>query len=163
MIIQLDRYDPQVIEFAQAYLEYYQDEWKSVPIHRLASLEFRKKLNEGGNDSVELGIGFGYDLSRFNKEAYELSKVHRRRYDFPGFNGEAILIFLRYLDKCYEKEKKIKEAIKGKIYSELGSKGDVFKRKSPKKSMMTSKSGGRKSSRRTRRTRRRTRRTRRRT
>jgi hypothetical protein len=161
MIIQLDRYVPQVIEFARAYLDYYQDEWKSVPIHRLASLEFRKKLNEGGYDSVELGIGFGYDLSRFNKEAYEQSKKDsRRRYDFPKFDGETILIFLRYLDKHKNYEK---EAIIHKFYSELGKDGILLKKKSHKKSMTTSKSGGRKSSRRTRRTRRRTRRTRRRT
>ena len=117
MIIQIDRYDPQVIEFTRAYLDYYHNEWR-VPLHRLASLEFRNKLNEGGYDSVELGIGFGYDLSRFNKKAYERSKKDSRRYDFPEFDGEAILIFLRYLNKHKDYEK---EAIVSKFYSELCS------------------------------------------
>lgn len=157
MIIQIDRYDPQVIEFAEAYLDYYRDEIQ--PDHRLATIEFRDELNKGDKDSKLLGIGFDYDLSRFNKEAYDQSKKDgRRRYDFPRFDGELILIFQRYLVKCYEK-KKITEAIKGKIYSELGMKP-------PKKSTTTSKIGGRKSRRRvccihrTRRTRRRSKTTR---
>lgn len=154
MIIQIDRYDPQVIEFARAYLDYYQDEWKSVPIHILASLKFRNKLNEGGYDSVELGIGFDYKLSRFNKKTYELSKVDRRRYDFPEFDGEAILIFLRYLDnhKNYEKE-----AIIRKFYSEMGPTSEKTFSKRPHHTKMggNKRSGGRKSRRRTHRIRRR--------
>lgn len=153
MIIQIDRYDPQVIEFARAYLDYYHAEWTSVPIHRLASLKFRNKLNEGGYDSVELGIGFDYNLSRFNKKTYELSKVDRRRYDFPEFDGEAILIFLRYLDnhKNYEKE-----AIIRKFYSEMGPTAEkTFSKRPHHKKKGGSKRSGRKSRRRTYRTRRR--------
>jgi hypothetical protein len=153
MIIQIDRYDPQVIEFARAYLDYYQDDWKSVPIHRLASLEFRNKLNEGGYDSVELGIGVDYKLSRFNKKTYELSKVHRRHYDFPEFDGEAILIFLRYIDnhKNYEKE-----AIIRKFYSEMGPTSEkTFSKRPHHKKKGGNKRSGRKSRRRTHRTRRR--------
>lgn len=160
MIIQLDTYDPKVFEFARAYLDYYHNEWKSETLHRLASLEFRDKLNDGGFDSVELGIGFDYDLSRFNKEDYELSKVNKRRYDFPGFDGESILIFLRYINKHKNYEK---EAIISKLYGELGPKGDVFKSLQHKEKRR----GGRKSRRRsccirrTHRARRRTHRTRR--
>jgi len=150
MIIQIDTYDPQVIEFAQAYLDYYSGQIE--PDHRLANSNWRKNLNEGELDSTPLGIGFGYDLSRFNKEAYKQSrKDSRRRYDFPDFDGEAILIFRRYLNKYnqrYEKEKKIKEekeAIIGKLYRELGTDGILFQRKPHEKSMMTkSNSGGRK-------------------
>ena len=143
MIIQIDRYDPKVIEFARSYLDYYHDE-RNVPDHRLASLEFRHKLNEGEYDSVELGIGFNYDLSRFNKKAYEQSKVHRQRYDFPGFDGETILIFLRYLDKHNHYER---EAIASQLYRELGPYGigNVFRIKSHKITTK-SKRGGRKSS-----------------
>lgn len=155
MIIQIDRYDPKVIEFARSYLDYYHDE-RNVPDHRLASLEFRHKLNEGEYDSVELGIGFNYGLSRFNKKAYEQSKVNKQPYDFPGFDGESILIFLRYLDKHKHKNYE-KEAIISKLYGELGPKGDVFKSLQHKEKRR----GGRKSRgrscciRRTRRTRRR--------
>jgi hypothetical protein len=124
MIIQLDTYDQKVNEFARAYLDYYHNGWKSEPIHRLASLQFREKLNEGGFDSVELGIGVDYKLSQFNKKDYELSKCKRQRYDFPGFDGEAILIFLRYINKHNNHEKK---AIISKLYGELGPKGEVFK------------------------------------
>ena len=142
MIIQLDTYEPKVIEFARAYLDYYHNEWKSEPLHRLASLEFREKLNDGGFDSVELGIGFDYKLSRFNKGDYELSKFNRQRYDFPGFDGETILIFLRYLDKHKDYEK---EAIIRKLYDELGTKGSTtFSRPQHKKMGR----GGRKSRRR---------------
>jgi len=142
MIIQLDTYNPKVFEFARAYLDYYHNEWESEPLHRLASLEFREKLNEGGFDSVEFGIGFDYKLSRFNKGDYELSKVNRQRYDFPGFDGETILIFLRYLDKHKDYEKK---AIIRKLYGELGTKGSTtFSRPQHKKMGR----GGRKSRRR---------------
>lgn len=142
MIIQLDTYDPKVFEFARSYLDYYHNAWGSVPLHRLASLEFRKQLNEGGFDSVELGIGFDYKLSRFNKKDYELSKSKRQPYDFPGFDGEAILIFLRYLNKHNNYEK---EAIISKLYGELGTKGSTtFSRPQHKKMGR----GGRKSSRR---------------
>ena len=143
MIIQIDRYEPKVIEFARAYLDYYRNEWLPVPLHRLASLEFREKLNEGKLDSVELGIDFDYDLSRFNKEDYELSKVNKRRYEFPGFDGETILIFLRYLDKHNHYER---ETIASQIYRELGPYGigNMFRIKSHKITTK-SKRGGRKS------------------
>jgi hypothetical protein len=135
-------------------LDYYHDEWTSVPIHKLASLKFRNKLTEGGYDSVELGIGVDYNLSRFNKKTYELSKVHRRRYDFPQFDGEAILIFLRYLDnhKNYEKEAFIR-----KFYSEMGPTSEKTFSKRPHHTKMggNKRSGGRKSRRRTHRIRRR--------
>ena len=144
MIIQLDTYNPKVFEFARAYLDYYHNEWESEPLRRLASLEFREKLNEGGFDSVELSIGFDYKLSRFNKGDYELSKVNRQRYDFPEFDGETILIFLRYLDKHNDYEK---EAIIRKLYGELGTKGSAtFSRPQHKKMER----GGRKSRRRSR-------------
>jgi hypothetical protein len=84
---------------------------------------------------------------------YELSKVNKQHYDFPGFDGtaciekrcfsihdyclfinkkgEAILIFLRYIDKHKNYEK---EALTSKLYSELGPYGigNMFKRKSHK-------------------------------
>ena len=132
MIIQIDTLEPNVIEFARAYLDYYHCRWSLVPFHRLASSDFREKLNEGEFDSTPLGIDFDYDLSRFNKEDYELSKVNKQRYDFPGFDGEAILIFLRYLDKHKNYEK---EAIIRRLYGELGlyGIGNMFKRKSHKR------------------------------
>ena len=150
MIIQLDTYEPKVFEFARAYLDYYHNEWKFEPLRRLASLEFREKLNEGRFDSVELGIGFDYNLSRFNKKAYELSKVNKQPYGFPGFDGEAILIFLRYLDKYNHYER---EAIANQIYRELGPYGigHMFRIKSHKITTTKSKRGGRKSRRRRRR------------
>ena len=128
MIIQIDILEPNVIEFARAYLDYYHSRWSLVPLHRLASSDFREKLNEGKFDSTPLGIDFDYDISRFNKEDYELSKVNKQRYDFPGFDGEAILIFLRYLDKHKNYEK---EAIIRRLYGELGPYGigNMFKRK----------------------------------
>ena len=132
MIIQIDTYEPKIIEFVRTYLDYYHNDWKSVPIHRLASLDFRQKINEGKLDSTPLGIDIDYELSRFNKGDYELSKVNKQCYDFPGFDGEAILIFLRYLDKHNNYEK---EAIIRRLYDELGPYGigNMFKRKSHKK------------------------------
>jgi hypothetical protein len=132
MIIQIDTLEPNVIEFARAYLDYYHSRWLSVPLHRLASSDFREKLNEGKFDYTPLGIDFDYDLSRFNKGDYELSKVNKQRYDFPGFDGEAILIFLRYLDKHKNYEK---EVIARRLYDELGPYGigNMFKRKSHKR------------------------------
>lgn len=132
MIIQIDTCELKVIEFARAYLDYYHSRWSLVPLHRLASSDFREKLNEGKFDSTPLGIDFDYNLSRFNKEDYELSKINKQRYDFPGFDGEAILIFLRYLDKYKNYEK---EAIARRLYGELGPYGigNMFKRKSHKR------------------------------
>jgi hypothetical protein len=62
MIIQIDTYKPKIIEFARTYLDYYHNDWKSVPIHRLASLDFRRKINEGKLDSTPLGIDFDGEI-----------------------------------------------------------------------------------------------------
>lgn len=125
MIIQINKYDPEAFKFAQAYLKAEYDQWFSTPLHRLVSVEFLRKLENGKLDSNR------YDI-KFNPSR---------------FDGEECLLLLRYYEKHNDMHKNYdRHVTMGRLYSELGSNGSIF--------IKRSNSGGR-TSRKARRTRRR--------
>ena len=120
MIIQINKYDPDVFKFAQLYLRVEEDQWLGTPLHRLVSYKFLKDLDDGKLDSNR------YDI----------------KYNPVYFDGEECLILLRYynthkdMHKHYDKHVNI-----SRLYSELGPKGSIFKKNLKSKK---NKSGGRK-------------------
>lgn len=122
MIIQINKYDPDVFKFAQLYLRVEVDQWLGTPRHRLVSPEFLKDLDDGKLDST----------------------IYNIKYNPVYFDGEECLILLRYynthkdMHNNYDKHVNI-----GRLYSELGPKGTIFKNsKKSKKGNKSSKSGG---------------------
>ena len=115
MIIQINKYDPDVFKFAKLYLRIEEDQWLGTPLHRLVSPKFLKDLDDGKLDFTI------YDI----------------KYNPVYFDGEECLILLRYYHKHKHYDKYTNVA---RLYSELGPNGSIFKnRKKSKKS----KSGGR--------------------
>jgi hypothetical protein len=106
MKIQINKYDSEVYNFVKAYLKFFEEEWLYTPQHRLASSEFLKNLNDGVFDSIEYDVAFNPLV----------------------FNAEECFIVFRYyyihndMYKNYDKH-----ANMSRIYSELGSQGDIFK------------------------------------
>ena len=106
MKLQINKYDPEVFKFVKAYLKANEEEWLYTPQHRLSSREFLKKLNDGAFDSIE------YDI-KFNPSV---------------FDAEECFIVFRYYNNHKDMHKNYdKYANISRIYSELGSKGSVFK------------------------------------
>jgi len=119
MKIQINKYDNEVYKFVKAYLKEYEDDWLFTPRHRLASSEFFRNLDDGAFDSIEYDIKINTWI----------------------FNAEECFIVFRYynihkdMHKNYDKYVNLE-----RMYSELGTKGSVFVKKSIKK-----REGGRKS------------------
>ena len=118
MKIQINKYDPEVYKFVKLYLKEYEEEWLFTPQHRLASIDFFRNLEDGVFDSIE------YDIT-INPLV---------------FNAQECFIVFRYynihkdMHKNYDKYVNLE-----RMYSELGTKGSVFVKKSIKRD------GGRKS------------------
>ena len=89
MIIQINKYDPEAFKFAQAYLKAEYGQWFSTPLHRLVSVEFLRKLENGNLDSNS------YDI-KFNPSR---------------FDGEECLLLLRYYEKHNDMHKFIFDTI----------------------------------------------------
>lgn len=118
MKIKINKYDNEVYKFVKAYLKEYEEDWLFTPRHRLASGDFFRNLEDGAFDSIE------YDI-KINPSV---------------FNAEECFIVFRYynihkdMHKNYDKYVNLE-----RMYSELGTKGSVFVKKSIKRD------GGRKS------------------
>lgn len=93
MIIQINKYDPEVFKFAQLYLRVEEDQWLSTSIHRLVPPEFLKDLDTGKRDSI----------------------VYNIKYNPVYFDAEECLILLRY----YQIHKDTHTNV-ARLYSELG-------------------------------------------
>ena len=123
MKIQINKYDTEVYNFAKVYLKEYEDEWLYTPPHRLASSEFLRKLEDGDFDTIE------YDI-KINPST---------------FNAEECFIVFRYYNKHKDMHKHYDKHVNvGRIYTELGRDGNIFKNrkmKSKKSKKSTSKNG----------------------
>ena len=123
MKIQINKYDTEVYNFAKVYLKEYEDEWLYTPPHRLASSEFLRKLEDGDFDTIE------YDI-KINPST---------------FNAEECFIVFRYYNKHKDMHKHYDKHVNvGRIYTELGRDGNIFKNrkmKSKKSKKDTSKNG----------------------
>jgi len=119
MKVQINKYDPEVFKFVKAYLKFKEEDWLYTPQHRLASSEFLRNLNDGAFDNIEYDVTFNFSI----------------------FNAEECFILFRYyythsdMHKHYDKYANI-----GRIYTELGQQGNIFK---SRKNL--GKKGGRKS------------------
>lgn len=119
MKIQINKYDSEVFKFVKAYLKANEEDWLYTPQHRLASSEFLRNLNDGAFDSIEYDVTLNPSI----------------------FNAEECFILFRYwynnkdMYKNYDRYANI-----GRIYTELGSQGNIFK---SRKNL--GKKGGRKS------------------
>jgi hypothetical protein len=106
MKVQINKYDPEVFKFVKAYLKANEDEWLFTPQHRLASSEFLRNLNDGVFDNIEYDVTFNPSI----------------------FNPEECFILFRYyytnkdMYKNYDMYANI-----GRIYTELGQQGNIFK------------------------------------
>jgi hypothetical protein len=119
MKVQINKYDPEVFKFVKAYLKFKEEDWLYTPQHRLASSHFLRNLNDGAFDSIEYDVTFNPSI----------------------FNAEECFILFRYYNNHKDMYKNYdKYANIGRIYTELGQQGNIFK---SRKNL--GKKGGRKS------------------
>lgn len=104
MKIRINEYSSKAFEFSRAYLKYWAPEWTTTPMHRLVSPAFWKTLNDGDLDSEEYHIVFNMDR----------------------FDAEECLIVERYYFTHLGRI--TNNANRGRIFTELGPAGVVFRR-----------------------------------